>query len=366
MKKKTRNYLIIASLVLIGIILGIIYAKTTVDVFGTPKKTEGLSVVATMQDDLTDNSVWVGTFQLIWNDLVNEVVKQDIIFTPQIPMVTNLNKQEFTTSMLSDSYYYKKYGFKTLELKSEIEKAIKEKFNQSSDILDLFDWSEDALNDPNDSRVDRYFFYVMLYRKFEFLKEFENLEKGNFGNYKDVKYFGTKDDSVGDMRGQIEVLFHNSTDDFAILINTKTDDEVIFYKSPKGNNFKEIYDYMNSETEKYEESRIFSGVDLFKAPNLKFNELREYDELTNKIFLTADGSVGEIMKAVQTIQFSLDAKGGEIKSEAGMDVKLTNAAPSDPRPRKFYVDNTFTIFLREKGKELPYFASKISDITKFQ
>ncbi len=72
---------------------------------------------------------------------------------------------------------------------------------------------------------------------------------------------------------------------------------------------------------------------------------------------------------MQTVKFSLDEKGGEIKSEAGMDVKLDTAAVSFPEkdtPRYFYVDDTFAIFLREKGKEKPYFAGRIEDITKFQ
>lgn len=36
------------------------------------------------------------------------------------------------------------------------------------------------------------------------------------------------------------------------------------------------------------------------------------------------------------------------------------------KPREFLVNDTFYIFLKEKNKELPYFASKISDITKVQ
>ena len=36
------------------------------------------------------------------------------------------------------------------------------------------------------------------------------------------------------------------------------------------------------------------------------------------------------------------------------------------KPREFLVNDTFCIFLKEKNKELPYFASKISDITKVQ
>ena len=34
--------------------------------------------------------------------------------------------------------------------------------------------------------------------------------------------------------------------------------------------------------------------------------------------------------------------------------------------REFNFDSTFTLFLREEGKQMPYFAANISDITKFQ
>ena len=40
--------------------------------------------------------------------------------------------------------------------------------------------------------------------------------------------------------------------------------------------------------------------------------------------------------------------------------------PKTDEPRYFYVDDTFTIFLREKGQSLPYFAGRVEDITKFQ
>src|SRR5699024_7252517 len=52
------------------------------------------------------------------------------------------------------------------------------------------------------------------------------------------------------------------------------------------------------------------------------------------------------------------------KSEAGMMVRKEAAIIQEPR--NFIIDDTFTIFLKEKGKDLPYFASKISDISKVQ
>jgi len=41
-------------------------------------------------------------------------------------------------------------------------------------------------------------------------------------------------------------------------------------------------------------------------------------------------------------------------------------APIGDEIRKFLVDDSFTIFLQEEGKSLPYFAARIDDISKFQ
>ena len=66
---------------------------------------------------------------------------------------------------------------------------------------------------------------------------------------------------------------------------------------------------------------------------------------------------------------SVYEKGGEIKSEAGIDMILATSSIDSKQkeePRYFYVDDTFAIFLREKGKNMPYFAGRVEDITKFQ
>ena len=375
MSKKRKILIIFGILIILFIIVFVVINKANIFSKKVTKlqSVEGITVVPTMNDTITADSSWCGTFQLVWNDMKNEVVKKDVIFNPQLDMVKNLNKEDFNETMLSEDYYYKIYGLKSLALKEQIENGIKEKFNQTSDILNDFNWSESELDNPNNPNVRRYFFYTMLYRKFEFLQEFDKLDNGKFGNkYKDVQYFGIDENTENSVGNQITVLYYNSKDDFAIIVNTKTDDEVIFCKSPNGSNFNEIYENMNNESNKYTGSRSFKNVDEFKAPNLEFDEKKEYTELANKEFKTADPyyDTAEIQKAIQTIKFSLDEKGGEIKSEAAIDMKMSVTSvvskPKADEPRYFYVDDTFAIFLREKGKTKPYFAGRIDDITKFQ
>ena len=352
--------------ILIPVIALILIISITIYLFASKKQkniplTKNVNVVPTMLDTIDSDSSWCATFQLIWNDMKNEVVKKDIIFTPQEEVVTNLNKEDFKESMISDDYYFKIYGPKTKELREKIEKGIKEKFNQKSDILDKFEWSEDDL-DNKDAR--RYFFYTMLYREFEYKTKFNLLDKAEFGKYKDVKYFGLKNNPTEKQREQLEVLFYNSKDDFAIKVHTKGNDEVIFYKNPVGKTFNEIYENMINNTNNYSGSKNFEENDKFKAPIIDLNVEREYSELENKKFQTSSEEEAIIEKAVQTIKFSLDEKGGKIKSEAAMDFKSISLGPTETR--EFNVDDTFALFLKESSKEKPYFALKVNDITKYQ
>ena len=89
-------------------------------------KTGDITTALTLEDEIdkNNNTIWCGTFQLIWNDLKNDLAKQDIIFEPQLKIVENLNKETFTTKDLTEKYYYKKIGTPSLALKEEIEKAM--------------------------------------------------------------------------------------------------------------------------------------------------------------------------------------------------------------------------------------------------
>lgn len=206
----------------------------------------------------------------------------------------------------------------------------------------------------------------MLYREFEYNKKFSVLANDKFGNYDNIKYFGINKKSTDEVRNQIEVLFYNTKDDFAIKLHTKSNDEVILYKSPKGSTFNEIYDNMVLESNNYKGNRNFNKKDEFKTPFINFNVKKEYNELSNIIFTSKSDNEYMIYKAIQTISFSLDEKGGRIKSEATIDAMKTTAMENYEEKRYFNVDSTFVLFLKEEGKDRLYFAAIIDDIRKYQ
>lgn len=321
-----------------------------------------INFALTLEDNVGQDTAWCGTFQLIWNDLKNDLAKQDIIFMqePDLQVVKNLNKETFKTEDISENSYYKVYGNPTLELKEQIEKAIKEKFNEESEILDDFSWGS---NNPKD-----YFLYCMLKKEFEFPVAFKELEDGEFANgkYSKIKYFGLEKDAEEELRNQVEVLYYNSPSQFAVKLKTKQNDEIILARGEEGNTFQEIYNNINTNSENYEGIKEFTEKDELKIPNIDFKQKTEFTELEQKEFSFANGDVYIIDKALQTIEFELDKEGGKIKSEAGIMTKEMAIATDEIEERKFNFDDEFVIFLKENDKEKPYFAASISDITKFQ
>lgn len=377
MKPKAKILLVIVLMIsfVIGLCFLIMRLSKKACIAGFPKigsnleTSEKLEVVPTMNDVISADTAWCGTFQLVWNDMINEVIHQDVQFSEPLAMVEHLNQQDFNENSISEEYYYKKFGLKTLNLKNEIEKGIQEKFGENSDILENIDWSKSQL-DQGKEDIKRYLFYTMLKRDFSYPYQFSKLEQGKFANqYENISYFGIDSKTDEKVRNQVKVLYYNNEQDCAVILNTVEGDQVILCKGNLGNTFGKIYENMLKKEESYKGNGTFKETDFLKVPEIDFDVKREYDELENKEFDTADGDIATILKAIQTIKMNLDEEGGSIKSEAVIDMEVWTTSlepPNEDLPRYFYFDDEFTLFLQENGKEKPYFAMHVGDITKFQ
>lgn len=306
--------------------------------------------------NIAENRVWVGTFQLVWNDVMDKVVKGPVRFVSgDQSMARRLNKQEFTSNMLSKDSYYKAYGKTSPELKKQIEDAIMKKFGEKSAILDRVSW-----DNPNGA----FFVYAMLKKDFQFIYRFNQLASGDFGPYH-TDYFGIDDTGREPLYKNVRVLFYNSTSDFAIALNTKTKDQVYIYRTNENKPFNTIYKKMNKETAEYKGDHHFVKGDKVKIPYISFKNDINYDELCGREIKNTDRLYFE--KAMQTIDFDLNESGVKLKSEAAADICLMSFMPQTPKSgRNMAVDNTFYIFLKERNKEMPYFAARIKDLILFK
>ena len=300
--------------------------------------------------------VWVGTFQIVWNEFIDKIVYNPVRFREGTPIfVQELNRKSFTTDDISESCYYKYTGKVKKNTKKQIAKAIRKKFKETSDILDKLD-----LNPRNDMLL----IYAMLKKDFEFVRAFDKLGAYMFGEDSVAEYFGIGEKSEKDLGKGVEVLFYNDINDFAVKLLTTGKDEVYLYKNASNKQFNLIYSEMLKKQSAYTGSSKFKKQDELKVPNISLFEEKVFDELTNKRIM---GTNLVINQAIETIKFDMDNKGVKLKSEAAMTVMTTALRPEeDITPRFFYLDNTFVIFLKEKEKRSPYFALRVNDITKFQ
>lgn len=293
--------------------------------------------------------IWCVTFQLVWNDFMDKVNKgKKIEFEGGNPPIVNeLNKRLYTKELLSENSYFIANGKATKSFKKHIEKAIKKKFNEKSDILNQIVWNDKT-----------YLFYAMLKKDFTFLTPFDRLSAAKFNNSeKTYKYFGISKDTKKKVKKNVKVLFYTSADEYAVKLFTNEGEDVILYRTDKKDTLENYYaDMLN----KSNEDEMLKNDEL-KIPDLNVDELISYGELCGK---KIKGTNVIITQALQTIKFKMDNKGGTLKSEAAIAVMRTALAPMHEKPRYFFFDKPFVIFLIEKGKEAPYYAMVVDD-TKY-
>ena len=306
------------------------------------------------------NTLWVGTFQLVWNDFSNKILKGPVVFKDgESLLAQELNKQEFNKTMLSEDSYYTAYGKTSLSLKRKIEKAIMKKFNEKSDLLDKIDWK---------NHNNAYLLYAMLKKDFQFTQKFDVLESLSFNNSSEkFKFFGIDEKSRSNIKEGVDVLFYNSPSDYAVALKSNKD-EVILYRTDAKESFSNIYSLINKESKEYKGKKRLSNKDELKVPFMSFKGETNYDELCNKEIVSKKSSERlYIAQALQTADFNLDNTGVKLKSEAVLNIMTMSLVPEKQnKGRNFYFDKTFYLFMKETKKAMPYFAVRVDDMNLYK
>ncbi len=294
------------------------------------------------------NKIWVGTFQLAWNELMKQLGGNIELEGAKSSLVEELNKQKFTKEMLNENSYYIKTGAINTLLRDEINKELKNKFNTESDVINKIDWN---------STGNDYLIYAMLNKNFTFKTPFPKFTK-TFGNSeKNVMYFGLETSTVQDTFKQVTALFYNSPSDFAVKIDTKEGEELILYRTDSSKSFEESYEEILQKANKYTGTKeLKNEKDELKVPFINLTKNISYNELNDRIIKGKNGA--KIKGTLQTVNFNLDNYGGNIKSEALIHTLMSY---SEETPRYFNFTDTFLLYLKEKDKTKPYFALKVDD-----
>ena len=163
------------------------------------------------------------------------------------------------------------------------------------------------------------------------------------------------------MANNVEVLFYNRKNDFAVKLNTKQNDEIILYRTDNNSSFDNLYKEIIEKNKVFNGKRNFTKDDELKIPYINVNTIINYDELCGKFIKGTNGMY--IANALQNVKFNLNEKGGNLISESAIksEYNLENE-----NSRYFYFTDNFIIFLKEKNEENPYFSLRVNDLNVLQ
>lgn len=300
------------------------------------------------------NMIWIGTFQIAWNELMEIYGNEPIQFVDyESVLVDELNQKSFTKDMISEEDYYVKVGKSSSQLKKEILTELEKKFGENE---------RNLLNYKLFEENNKLILYSKIKKEFEFIESFDNLNPIYFTNNQNeskmVKCFGIDKKSDKKLYENVEVLCYEETynDYYGIKLKTKQDEEIYIYMTKSKKNFEETFLELENNTRIYEGDRNFLEKDNLVVPNINLNFDINYSELCNR---EIKGTNIWISKAIQTISLNIDAMGGKIDSES---LIITDSlSGSSAFSRNFIFSKPFYIFIKEKGKEKPYLAMRIEN-----
>ena len=299
---------------------GIVYAGVLI--YKNLNKNHNVTFNPTYQstlDEHTVNNLWIGTLDLAWKDL-EEKVGGRIELEENIDIANELNNSSFSKEMLDENDY-------TINVTRTVTNGynIETKLNKNLNFLYSFD------NFNNDY----------------------NYTFGKDGNDY-IKYFGINNASKEELNQNVEVLFYNGNNDFAVLLNTKEGDKIILYRTDENKSFNEYYEDINNKKGNYNGSTAFEENDELLVPYVNVNGTVAYNELADKIIKNTNGMY--ISNVIQDVNFNLNESGCNMQSHATMTTEYLSVGS-----RYFWFRDTFIIFMKEGNSNMPYFALKVDN-----
>ena len=325
---------VILIVILVGALLsGIVYAGTVIyNNYIKNNTNHNISMNPSYQstlDEKTINNLWVGTIDLAWKELENQLGKERIdLEDGNLPIVDDLNFSTFTKDMLDSNDY-----------NITVERTI-----------------------TNGYKID-----TSLNKELHFLEVFDNFSNDytwTFGDSEEfIKYFGINNASSEEINKNIEVLFFNRnddnsamSDDFAIKLKTQEGDEIILYRTNDNKNFDEYYKDIQEKTNAYTESREFAEDDELRIPYVRVNGMIAHNELYSKYIKDTNGLY--FTDVIQNVNFYLNEKGCNLSSQVTM---VTEYLGISSDARYCYFNDQFIIFMKEANSNNPYFALKVDN-----
>lgn len=302
-------------------------------------------ITATWDTEIKENEnlIFCSTFQLAWNELKNDIIKEDIHLTQEPPLVNLLNSSLLSKDDLAENSYLAMAGFGKDGIINQINTSLQEKFSNPPTVSEDIE-EEDILA------------YAYLFKNLEFEEEFEKIEDLKVFESLTVPGFGIEEydwDKHKDLGAQVEIYDYQNDDDFIIkLISKEKNDEIILAKIEPKDTLEETYQEVVTRMENGEMHKM-AVEDTLQIPKFDYELEKSFEDLLLKFFTNSGFQDYFIAKAIQNIKFKMNEKGVVLESEAIIVGEL--AAMEEELPKRLIFNKEFLLILKQKDSENPYF-----------
>ena len=302
------------------------------------------------QIDSTNNILYCASFQIAWDKMCTQVIKEDIRLQGNPLTAQRLNRQSLSNSDISRSSYVAEAGAYSKELVEKINGELQEKFGDQGGDFKM----------PQTTAGDRSIIaYAYLFKNLEFPTKFEKLTtpvsfQAN-GSSTPVVAFGIESYSHvdhKDLSDQIAIFDYRSDNDFILSLTSKSDDEIILAMIKPGKTLLDTFQTVAKRMVAGKRTNIWDN-DKLKIPKIDFKLSTSFPELEGKPLLNSGWDEWVIASAIQDTRFKLDEKGAMLRSIGFLNAKKEEVPMGD---RRFIFDKPFLICLKQKTGRYPYFA----------
>jgi hypothetical protein len=344
---------------------------------GSSNNLKATAVVPTLDSMLPNskNVIWCSSFQLAWNELRDNIVKQPVQVVGAEDLANRLNTASQSSRDIEAKSFYAAAGLVTDGIVRRIRSEMISRFPSEP--------QPDFQNAADRDIVA----YAFLAANVKFENPFEQFD-GDFkftdskGETNNVAAFGIWDDDAPNYKKiieQVEILYcsfgedvnedsvkYGNVDEFAIDLckHTQPYQIVIAVVKPKETLAAMIADLEGniSKFRTSENVRIrqkFGSTDKLIVPEMFWEIAHHFVDLEGRTLGNHGFEDSSIKEALETIQFKLDRSGAVIKSEAQILVAL---ASMRTQHRRFMCDKPFLIYVKKRDAEHPFFVMWVDNV----
>ncbi len=326
------------------------------------KSLKQTAVVATLDCPLAEhkNVIWCSTFQLAWDKLRQDLIREPVQLVGAEPLANRLNQGTYPTGDVEAKSYYVATGFVKDGIIEQVQKEMARRF--PSEPVPTFDERYRTLPD-----VILAYAYLKTEVGFDcpyytFLNSFHFRDSG--GAQTPVTAFCTqasgRSGGSEQVREQVEILYYDDdpsldAEQFAVDLSKQTQPyQVILARIPRCDTFGEAAKTLREKIAAfkndadYQALRKLRAVDTLIVPDVLFKLTHHFNELLYKHFANEKWQSHFFFEAVQKIDFTLCRVGVILKSEARLGGAASRSPAQLAKPRHLHFDRPFLICVKKR------------------